>query len=139
MQPLKILLVEDNEGDIILTLEALKEGKLPKEISVVKDGWEALVYIEKSGADTVEPDLILLDVNLPKINGHEVLAAIKGNPEKRHIPILMLTTSSSHEDIVKSYQNNADSYIAKPVDADDFLRVVASIEDFWTEHQNKKQ
>ncbi|HEX9979296.1 MAG TPA: response regulator [Flavobacterium sp.] len=138
MQPLKILLVEDNEGDIILTLEALKEGQTPKEISVVKDGWEALVYIEKSGKDFPEPDIILLDVNLPKVNGHEVLTKIKSDPKKRHIPVLMLTTSSSLEDITKSYQNNADRYIAKPVNAEDFLRVVNSVEEFWSAHQNKK-
>jgi len=140
MKPINILLVEDNEGDILLTLEALKEGKVSKNISVVKDGWEALQYIDNEGAysDEPEPDMILLDVNLPKVNGHEVLAKIKNNNKKKHIPVVMLTTSSSEDDIIKSYENSADSYIAKPVDANDFVRVVNSIEDFWFSYLLKK-
>jgi len=140
MKTINILLVEDNEGDILLTLEALKEGKVSKNISVVKDGWEALQYIDNEGADSnePEPDMILLDVNLPKVNGHEVLAKIKNNIKKKHIPVVMLTTSSSEDDIIKSYENSADSYIAKPIDANDFLRVVNSIEDFWFSYLLKK-
>lgn len=128
---LQILLVEDNEGDILLTLEALKESNIPNSVTVIKDGWEAIRYVENTGKVNPEPDLILLDVNLPKANGHEVLEKIRDNDKKTHIPVVMFTTSSSEDDIIRSYQNRADCYITKPVDAEDFSRVVKAIEDFW--------
>lgn len=133
MKPIHILLVEDNEGDIVLTTEALEEGRISNTIAVAKDGWEAVQYLEKKGKFSGQPtpDLILLDVNLPKMNGHEVLKNIKTNPLLKHIPIIILTTSSSESDILKSYQNHANCYITKPVGLDNFLKVVASIEDFW--------
>jgi CheY-like chemotaxis protein len=133
MKPVHILLVEDNEGDILLTTEALSDARIANEVSVVKDGWEAMQFLEKKGEYTraAVPDLILLDVNLPKMNGHEVLEAIKTNPAIKHIPVIMLTTSSSESDIMKSYQNHVNCYVTKPVHVDDFLSVVTTIEDFW--------
>lgn len=133
MEPIHILLVEDNEGDIFLTTEALHESKITNRLSIVRDGWEAMQFLEKKGSYTHErtPDLILLDVNLPKMNGHEVLMAIKSNEDIKHIPVIMLTTSSSEKDIFLSYKNFVNCYITKPIDAGDFLRVVASIENFW--------
>lgn len=133
MSTINILLVEDNEGDIVLTVDALKEFKYPNIVTVVKDGTEALKYIDCDAMehDCNEPDLILLDVNLPKVNGHEVLKRIKNNDKKKHIPIVMLTTSSSQKDVLKSYQNHANCFVTKPVDAQDFVRVITSIENFW--------
>lgn len=133
MKPIHILLVEDNEGDILLTTEALNEGKIRNTISVAKDGWEAIQFLEKKGKYGGEqtPDLILLDVNLPKMNGHEVLSSIRSNEKLACIPVVMLTTSSSEKDVLQSYQNHANCYITKPVDVDDFLKVVLSIQDFW--------
>lgn len=133
MNPINILLVEDNEGDILLTTEALREGKIANIINVVKDGWEALEYLEKRGiySEAKTPDLILLDVNLPKLNGHEVLKNIKFQDHLKHLPVIMLSTSSSQEDVMSSYKNYANCYITKPVDVNDFLKVIASIKDFW--------
>ncbi len=133
MKPVEILLVEDNEGDIILTTEALEEGKINNSISVVKDGWEAVQFLEKKNGyeGAVTPDLILLDINLPKLNGHEVLNHIKSNPDLTHIPVVMLTTSSSEVDVIKSYKNHANCYITKPVDVNNFLDVISKIESFW--------
>jgi CheY-like chemotaxis protein len=133
MEPIHILLVEDNEGDIFLTTEALHESKITNRLSIVRDGWEAMQFLEKKGGYAHErtPDLILLDVNLPKMNGHEVLVAIKSNESVKHIPVIMLTTSSSEKDIFLSYKNFVNCYITKPIDAGDFIRVVASIENFW--------
>ncbi|HEX8562928.1 MAG TPA: response regulator [Flavobacterium sp.] len=131
MNPINILLVEDNEGDIVLTVEALKDFKYANNVTVVRDGREALNFIENREEKLKEPDLILLDVNLPKINGHEVLKKVKNNETKKHIPIVMLTTSSSQTDVLKSYQNHANCYITKPVDVTDFGRVITSIEAFW--------
>lgn len=133
MRPVHILLVEDNEGDIMLTLEALNEGKISNKVTVVRDGWEAMLFLEQQGkyADELLPDLILLDVNLPKMNGHEVLVAIKENNAIKHIPVVMLTTSSSEKDVLISYQNHANCFVTKPVEVDDFLRVVSTIEEFW--------
>ena len=133
MRPVHILLVEDNEGDIMLTLEALNAGKIFNKVSVVRDGWEAMLFLERQGkyADEMLPDLILLDVNLPKMNGHEVLVAIKGNKAITHIPVVMLTTSSSEKDVLTSYQNHANCFVTKPVEVDDFLRVISTIEEFW--------
>ena len=133
MESIVILLIEDNEGDILLTKEALSHGSIRKEVSVVKDGWEAIQFLEKKGVykNAILPDLILLDINLPKLNGHEVLARIKSNPQIQHIPVIMLTTSSSESDILKSYQNHVNCFITKPIEADNFLETVAAIEEFW--------
>ncbi|SDS78691.1 Response regulator receiver domain-containing protein [Gillisia sp. Hel1_33_143] len=133
MSPINILLVEDNEGDILLTTEALTEGKIANKVDVVKDGYEAILYLENKGryVDAATPDLILLDVNLPKLNGHEVLEKIKSKDQLKHLPVIMLSTSSSSEDIMASYKNQVNCYITKPVEAEDFLRVISSIEQFW--------
>lgn len=129
----KILLVEDNEGDIVLTLEALKEAKVSNGIAVVRDGEEALQYLRKEGrfkkAET--PDLILLDINLPRLDGKEVLAEIKKDEDLMIIPIVMLTTSDSEKDILESYQYHANCYITKPVDFQKFMQVVKMIKGFW--------
>ncbi len=133
MQSIHVLLVEDNEGDIVLTLEALEERKVVNNISVVKDGKEALDFLfetEKFRGRKL-PDLILLDVNLPKKSGHEVLQTIKDDDNLKHIPVIMLTTSSSERDIKLSYQHHANCYITKPVEVDQFLEAITSIEDFW--------
>jgi CheY-like chemotaxis protein len=133
MQPIHILLVEDNEGDILLTTEAFEDAKIHVKLSVVKDGMEAIDFVNKQGrykaAD--QPDLVLLDVNLPKKNGHEVLKYIKENETIKHIPVIMLTTSSAEKDINRSYNNYVNCYITKPVEVDDFMKVVSTIEDFW--------
>ena len=133
MKPVHILLVEDNEGDILLTTDALTEGKIANILSVVKDGWEAIQFLEKKGKyhNESSPDIILLDVNLPKMNGHEVVKHIKTSPALKHIPVIMLTTSASSNDVFQSYQNQANCFITKPVDVNDFLNVIASIENFW--------
>ena len=129
----EVLLVEDNPGDVRLTKEALKEGRILNHVNVVGDGVEALSYLRRQGshAAAVRPDLILLDLNLPKKNGREVLAEIKADPDLRRIPVVVLTTSSAEEDILKTYDLHANCYITKPVDLEQFMRVVKSIEDFW--------
>lgn len=128
-----ILLVEDNEGDILLTKEALDERNIKNQLSVARDGEEALDFIHKKGKfeNAEEPDLILLDINLPKLNGHEVLQTIKSDRKYRHIPVLMLTTSSSSKDIFASYDSHANSFITKPLEVDSFQEAIASIEEFW--------
>lgn len=133
MKEVNILLVEDNEGDILLTTEALQEGKIINKIEVVRDGKKAMDFLLKTGEYTSRgtPDIILLDVNLPKKNGHEVLQFIKNNDQLKHIPVIMLTTSSSKSDINKSYENYANCYITKPVDSEGFVRAIKSMEDFW--------
>lgn len=133
MKPIDILLVEDNEGDVLLTTEALKDGKIAKEIAVVNDGWEALQYLEKNGqySKAFTPDLILLDINLPKLNGHEVLRNIRSIETLKHLPVIILSTSSSEKDILNSHQNNANCFITKPVEVNDFKRVISSIKHFW--------
>lgn len=133
MKSIHILLVEDNEGDILLTTEALNESKIANTVSVVRDGWEAVQFLEKNGKyiHASTPNLILLDINLPKMNGHEVVKYIKSNELIRHIPVIMLTTSSSNHDLLKSYQNLANCFITKPVDVSDFLKVITTIENFW--------
>ncbi|MEO8403048.1 MAG: response regulator [Chitinophagaceae bacterium] len=128
MNHVKILLVEDNEGDIILTKEALKEGKLKNEIVVARDGEAALELLANTA---VLPDLILLDINLPKLNGLEVLAAIKKDDRLKMIPVIMLSTSSAEKDIITSYNSHANCFITKPVDLTSFIDVIRSIEDFW--------
>lgn len=133
MKAVHILLVEDNEGDIVLTTDALMEGKIKNTIAIARDGIEAVQYLEKKGiyADAPLPDIILLDVNLPRMNGHELLAYIKDDEKLKHIPVVMLTTSSSETDIIRSYKSHANCYITKPVDVDNFLAVISTIEDFW--------
>ena len=130
---IEILLVEDNPGDVRLTMEALKEGKVLNNLSVVGDGVEALALLRREGrfADSVRPDLILLDLNLPKKSGLEVLADIKADEELRRTPVVILTTSQAEQDIVKSYNLYANCYISKPVDLGQFMEVVKSIEEFW--------
>lgn len=133
MKPIHILLVEDNEGDVFLVTEALEEGKVINKISVTRDGKEAMDFLDKKGKYENEqlPDLILLDINLPKKNGHEVLEYIKEKDELKQIPVIMLTTSSSEKDILLSNKNHANCFITKPVDVDHFLKVIYSIENFW--------
>lgn len=128
-----ILLVEDNEGDVVLTLEALKEAKLKNKISVVRDGEQAMQFLYKEGRFTFEdvPQLILLDINLPKMDGKEVLNRIKTDPNLKKIPVVILTTSSSEKDILEAYNNHANCYITKPVDLNKFIDVIHTIEDFW--------
>jgi len=130
---IEILLVEDNAGDARLTLEAFKEAKVINHLTVVNDGVKALAYLRREApyADAVAPDLILLDLNLPKMDGREVLAAIKGDEHLMKIPVVVLTTSASQDDIARAYGSHANCYITKPVDLDQFLRVVHSIESFW--------
>jgi len=129
----EILLVEDNPGDVRLTVEALKEGKVHNRMSVAQDGVEALAFLRREGkhASSPRPDLILLDLNLPRKDGREVLAEIKADPSLRRIPVVILTTSRAEEDILKTYDLHANCYITKPVDLDQFLSVIRSIEDFW--------
>ncbi len=133
MKHAHILLVEDNEGDILLTTEALDEGKIVNTVSVVKNGRDAVDFLFKNGEfkDVETPDLVLLDINLPLKNGHEVLQLIKSNEKTCHIPVIMLTTSSSEKDVKKSYKHHANCYITKPVEVDDFIDAVTTIEEFW--------
>jgi chemotaxis family two-component system response regulator Rcp1 len=130
---IEILLVEDNPGDVRLTREVLKEGRIHNTLNVATDGVEALDFLHRRGvyADTKPQDLILLDLNLPKMNGREVLAEIKKDPDLKHIPVVVLTTSSAEEDVVSAYDLHANCYITKPVDLNQFVKVVQSIEDFW--------
>jgi chemotaxis family two-component system response regulator Rcp1 len=128
-----ILLVEDNPGDVRLTLESLNEAKVRNNLHVARDGVEALEFLRRQGpfADAVRPDLILLDLNLPRMDGREVLAEVKSDPDLMSIPVVVLTTSSAEQDILHSYQLQANCYITKPVDLEQFIKVVRSIEDFW--------
>lgn len=130
---IEILLVEDNPGDARLTLEAFKEGNIINNIIVMSDGVEALAYLRRQGAyvNATTPDLILLDLNLPKKDGREVLAEIKADERLRPIPVVVLTTSTAQDDVARAYGNHANCYITKPVDLNQFLRVVQSIENFW--------
>jgi chemotaxis family two-component system response regulator Rcp1 len=129
----EILLVEDNPGDVRLTLEALKEGKMHNNLSVVEDGAEALTFLRREGkhAGAPRPDLIFLDLNLPKKDGREVLAQIKKDDNLKSIPVVILTTSKAEEDIIKTYNLHANCYVTKPVDLEQFIKVVRTIEDFW--------
>lgn len=133
IRPIEILLVEDNEGDVRLTKEALKEGKVKNNLQVAYDGFEALEYLKREGEyrDRVIPDLILLDLNLPRMDGRELLEKIKEDSDLRHIPVVILTTSKAEEDIVRTYDLHANCYITKPVDLEKFIEVAKSIEDFW--------
>lgn len=132
-RPIEILMVEDNPGDVRLTQEALKDAKVSNSLRVVDDGVAALDYLYQRGAygQATRPDLILLDLNLPKMNGREVLEEIKQNPLLRSIPVVILTTSQAEEDIVRAYSLHANCYITKPVDFTKFTKIVKTIEDFW--------
>jgi two-component system, chemotaxis family, response regulator Rcp1 len=129
----EILLVEDNPGDVRLTREGLKRGKVTNNLNVVCDGEQAMAYLRREGeyAGAPVPDLILLDLNLPGKDGREVLSEIKQDPDLQMIPVVVMTTSEAEEDIVRSYMSHANCYVTKPVDLQQFLRVVATIEDFW--------
>lgn len=133
VQPINILLVEDNPGDIRLTKEVLKDGKIKNVLSVVMDGEDALLYLKKQGnyTNVLTPDIILLDLNLPKKDGREVLAEIKSDPDLMMIPVIILTTSSAEQDILNTYAHYANCYITKPVDFNQFINVIRSIENFW--------
>jgi chemotaxis family two-component system response regulator Rcp1 len=132
-RPIEILMVEDNPGDVRLTLEALKEGKVRNNLQTVADGEEAMKFLRRQDtyAKAPRPDLILLDLNLPKKNGREVLAEIKDDPDLKRIPVVILTVSEAEQDIIKSYNLHANCYITKPVNLGQFIQVVRSIEDFW--------
>ncbi|MBA2544652.1 MAG: response regulator [Deltaproteobacteria bacterium] len=127
--PIEILLVEDNPADVRLTQEALREGKVRNNLSVARDGEEALAFLRR--ADTPRPDLILLDLNLPRRDGREVLEEIKNDPDLKTIPVVVLTSSEADADVIKSYALHANCYITKPVDLEQFIKVVKSIDDFW--------
>lgn len=131
--PIEILLVEDNEGDARLAREALKDAKVINTIHRVADGVEAMAFLRKQGkySKAVRPDLILLDLNLPKKDGREVLAEIKQDDDLKRIPVVILTVSKAEEDITRTYNLHANCYITKPVDLDQFLKVVKAIENFW--------
>ncbi|MBC8179072.1 MAG: response regulator [Desulfobacteraceae bacterium] len=133
IKPIEILLVEDNPGDIRLTQEGLKEGKVWNNLHVAMDGEEAMAFLNKEEkyADMPKPDLILLDLNLPKKDGQEVLAEIKADEKLKRIPVVILTTSEADEDILRSYDLHANCYITKPVDLPRFMTVVKAIDDFW--------
>jgi two-component system, chemotaxis family, response regulator Rcp1 len=133
LQALEILLVEDNPADIRLTTEALKEQKMYNGLNVVTDGVEAMAYLRREGsyAGAKRPDLILLDLNLPKKDGREVLQEIKSDDSLKKIPVVVLTVSKSEEDILKSYNLHANCYITKPVDLMQFMKVAKSIQEFW--------
>jgi two-component system, chemotaxis family, response regulator Rcp1 len=132
-KPIEILLIEDSPSDAALTIEALKAGKIGNRLNHVEDGAEAMAYLRRQGkyAKAARPDLIMLDLNLPKKDGREVLAELKGDPDLKVIPIIVLTTSRSDKDILQSYQLNANCYITKPVDFPNFIEVVKTIEQFW--------
>ncbi len=131
MNSIHILLVEDNEGDILLTTEALEESRIINKISVLRDGAAAINFFKSLKLKEEVPDLILLDINLPKKNGIEVLKFIKENNLYKHLPVIMLTTSSSEKDIMASYRNYSNCYITKPIDVADFIKAISKIEDFW--------
>jgi CheY-like chemotaxis protein len=135
LKTVHILLVEDNEGDILLTQDAFEESKINTEISVARNGQEALDFLYNKGAFTEvkKPDLILLDINLPIYNGHEVLKQIKTDPNLKKIPVIMLTTSAFSNDIGQAYDNNCNSYVKKPLDMDEFIDAILKIENFWLE------
>jgi len=133
IKPVEILLVEDNPGDARLAKEALKESKLINNLHHVIDGVEAMDFLNKKGiySKSIRPDLILLDLNLPRKDGREVLAEIKNDDSLKRIPVVILTISQAEEDILKSYNLHANCFISKPIDLDQFIKVVKSIEDFW--------
>jgi len=133
VKPVEILLVEDNLGDVRLMQEAFKEGKVFCNINVVEDGIEAIKYLKREGeyAEACRPDIIMLDLNLPRKDGREVLMEIKSDDDLKRIPVVILTTSSAEEDILRTYNLHANCYITKPVDLEQFINLVQSIENFW--------
>lgn len=137
-RPIEMLLVEDNEADIRLTQIALQQAKLENRLHVVRDGEQALAFLKREGeyADAVRPDLLLLDLNLPKVSGAEVLKEIRENPQLKTLPVVILTTSDADKDIYESYELHANCYITKPVDLRKFMGVVEMIEDFWARVAN---
>jgi chemotaxis family two-component system response regulator Rcp1 len=130
---IEILLVEDNPGDVRLTVEALKEGKVHNNLNVVNDGMQAMAFLHRENeySEAPRPDLILLDLNLPKKDGYEVLTEIKKDPTLKHIPVVVLTSSKDEQDVIKTYNLHANCYITKPINLEHFIMVVKSIEDFW--------
>ncbi|MGI0484192.1 response regulator [Pantanalinema rosaneae CENA516] len=132
-RPIEILLVEDNPGDIRLTQEVLKEGKIHNHLNVVEDGEKAIAFLQRTAPydQAPHPDLVLLDLNLPRRNGLEVLQIIKSNPLLKHIPVIVFTTSQAEEDIISAYSLYANCYITKPIDLGQFINSVKSIENFW--------
>jgi CheY-like chemotaxis protein len=134
-KPVEILLVEDSPSDTDLTVEAFREGRVPSNLSHVEDGVEAMEFLSRknSYSNAPRPDLILLDLNLPRKDGREVLAELKSDPDLRTIPVVVLTTSKDDQDIAQAYQLQANCYIAKPVDFEQFVKVVRAIEHFWLE------
>jgi CheY-like chemotaxis protein len=132
-QPVEILLVEDDPGDVLITREAIESSKVANRLNVVSNGEEALAYLRRESPydDAARPGLVLLDLNLPRLDGRAVLAEVKADPDLRRIPIVVLTTSSADEDIVRSYDLHANAYVTKPVDFDQFMRVVRQIDEFF--------
>lgn len=132
-RPIEILMVEDNPGDVRLTQEAFKDTKVRNNLHVVEDGVEAMAFVRREGryADKPRPDVILLDLNLPKKDGREVLKEIKGDPDLKRIPVVILTISQDEQDILKTYNLHANCYITKPIDLDQFLKVMNAVESFW--------
>jgi CheY-like chemotaxis protein len=129
----EVLLVEDSPGDVRLTREALKEGKVRNNLSVVSDGVEAMEFLRREGkyADAPRPDIVLLDLNMPRKDGREVLAEMKSDESLKRIPVVILTTSEAEQDILKTYDLHANCYLTKPVDLEQFISIVKSVEDFW--------
>ncbi len=132
-RPIEILMVEDDPDDASLTMETLQDSQVSNHVTLVEDGVEAITYLRQQGsfADAVQPDLILLDLNLPKKNGHEVLAEIKNDPNLRRIPVIMISNSASREDVMKSYDLHANCYVQKPQHPHDFISTIRKIEGFW--------
>jgi two-component system, chemotaxis family, response regulator Rcp1 len=130
---IEILLVEDNPGDVILTREALREGKIANNLHVVEDGEQAMAFLRREGpyAEVPRPDVVLLDLNLPRKDGREVLAEVKSDPKLKHIPVVILTTSRNEEDVMNTYGLHANCYLVKPVEYAPFLEVIRSFESFW--------
>ena len=132
-QPIEILLVEDNPGDARLTIEAMREAKVRNRIHVVEDGVEAMEFLRRQGrfGEAPRPDLILLDLNLPRKDGREVLAEVKADPDLKRIPVVVLTTSRAEEDVLRAYNLHANCYVTKPVDLEQFMKIVSQIDEFW--------
>ena len=132
-RPIEVLLVEDDEGDVVMTREALEEGKVLNRLHVAADGVEAIEYLRREGehAEAPRPDLILLDLNLPRRDGRQVLAEVKGDDDLRRIPVVVLTTSEAEEDILRSYDLHANAYVTKPVDFERFVQVIQQIDEFF--------
>lgn len=132
-QPIEILMVEDNPSDVRLTIEAFKDAKVSNRMHVTVDGEDAMAFLRREGgySESPRPDLILLDLNLPKKNGREVLADIKADPDLKRIPVVVLTTSDDEKDILTAYDLHVNAYVKKPVDLDQFISIVEAVEDFW--------